>query len=159
MSSDAQDAAEIGRRKPAHGVWIAPNEPTIVFLTVVTRSRLAWLTAPDIHSILLEVWAQADAWLVGRYVLMPDHLHLFCAPGPRELPLENWVRYWKSQCTRRLGDSSRRWQTDHWDTRLRRIESYDAKWEYIRQNPVRKGLASHIDEWPFQGELNILPWW
>jgi hypothetical protein len=53
---------------------------------------------------------------------------------------------------------SQEWQTDHWDTRLRSGESYDAKWEYVRNNPVRAGLVKTADEWPYQGELNVLPW-
>jgi len=34
---------------------------------------------------------------VGRYVVMPDHIHLFAAPGELQEPLENWIRFWKSQ--------------------------------------------------------------
>lgn len=47
---------------------------------------------------------------------------------------------------------------DCWDTQLRAGESYDAKWEYVRQNGVRHGLATAANEWPYQGELNILQW-
>jgi hypothetical protein len=81
------------RKKPAHGVWIDPDRPTIVFLTVCTRDRLPWLATEENHRRLCEVWERAKAWLVGRYVLMPDHLHLFAAPGPLGLPLDTWVRY------------------------------------------------------------------
>ncbi|MCX7916496.1 MAG: hypothetical protein N3A53_09385, partial [Verrucomicrobiae bacterium] len=50
------------------------------------------------------------------------------------------------------------WQRDFWDTQLRRGESYSAKWEYVRYNPVRAGLVSDPADWPYQGELNILEW-
>lgn len=30
------------------------------------------------------------------------------------------------------------------------------KWEYVRLNPVREGLVNTPDEWPHQGELNVL---
>ena len=144
--------------KPAHGVLINPDRPTIVFLTVCTEGRGIWLTDEAIHQRLRDGWDRAQAWLVGRYVLMPDHLHLFAAPGTSEIPLDNWVRYWKSQFSKALGDSSRRWQTDHWDTRLRSEESYEEKWWYVRNNPVRAGLVAQAEEWPFQGELNQLEW-
>ena len=49
-------------------------------------------------------------------------------------------------------------QRDQWDTQLRAGDSYAIKWEYIRNNPVRKGLVVHADDWPYQGELNILRW-
>jgi putative transposase len=45
-----------------------------------------------------------------------------------------------------------------WDTQLRRHENYDDKWEYVLQNPVRAELVGTSDEWPFQGELNVLRW-
>ena len=146
------------RKKPAHGVRIDPDRPTIVLVTVCTRDRDPWLATDENHRALCDVWTEARAWLVGRYVLMPDHLHFFAAPGPRELPLDNWVRYWKSQFTKARRDPSRDLQDDHWDSRLRSGESYDGKWWYVRNNPVRAGLVADAEDWPFQGELNVLPW-
>lgn len=49
-------------------------------------------------------------------------------------------------------------QRDCWDTQLRKGERYSEKWEYVRYNPVRKGLAGTPDDWPWQGELNVLSW-
>jgi putative transposase len=146
------------RKKPAHGVWIDPDRPTIVFVTVCTRDRLPWLATEENHRRLCEGWERAKAWLVGRYVLMPDHLHHFAAPGPLDLPLDTWVRYWKSQFTKVHREGSRNWQTDHWDTRLRSEESYEEKCWYVRNNPVRAGLVARAEEWPLQGELNRLEW-
>ena len=147
-----------GRNKPAHGVVIDPEHPTIVFLTVCTRDRQPWLATEVNHLLLREIWQNARAWIVGRYVLMPDHLHLFAAPGPIDLPLENWVRYWKSQFSKRTQGLGYSWQVDHWDRRLRREENYDQKWDYVRNNPVRAGLVLSLEDWPFQGELNSLRW-
>ena len=50
------------------------------------------------------------------------------------------------------------WQRDCWDRQLRTGESYTQKWEYVRNNPVRKGLVACADDWPYQGELNVLEW-
>ena len=36
------------------------------------------------------------------------------------------------------------WQRHFWDTQLRRGESYDQKWDYVMQNPVRAGLAECV---------------
>jgi putative transposase len=49
-------------------------------------------------------------------------------------------------------------QRDCWDRQLRTGESYAQKWEYVRNNPVRKGLVAAADDWPYQGELNVLVW-
>jgi putative transposase len=90
-----------------------PSYPTIVFVTVCTKDRRPWLATSENHTALLSVWREARAWVVGRYVLMPDHLHLFAAPGRLELPLDNWIRYWKSQFTRTRLVGSQEWQSDH----------------------------------------------
>ena len=135
------------------------DQPTIVFVTVCAKDRRAWLATSAVHETLLRVWREGDAWLVGRYVVMPEHIHLFCAPGALDLPLANWVTYWKSRFTRLHGDPSHRWQSGFWDTRLRRHESYGEKWEYVRNNPVRHGLVTNAEEWPYQGELHELEWW
>ena len=146
------------RSHPAHGVFAEPSKPTIVFLTVCTQSRVPWLATDEVHALLRDVWTRASAWLVGRYVVMPDHVHLFAAPGGAGIVFDNWVRYWKSQFTKAHLRSDHAWQTDHWDRRLRDGESYEEKWEYVRLNPVRHGLVARPEDWAFQGELNPLPW-
>jgi len=146
------------RRRPAHGVIIEPDKPTIVYLTVCTRDRPPWLATAENHETHVKVWTEADFWLVGRYVLMPDHLHLFAAPGHTPHDFDKWVQYWKSEYMNTRLEPTQEWQVNHWDTRLRSGESYNAKWEYVRFNPVRAGLVEKPEDWPFQGELNILPW-
>ena len=146
------------RKKPAHGVRIDPSHPTIVFVTVNTKNRTPWLATSENHETLCATWGESSAWLVGRYVVMPDHIHLFAAPGRMEIPLDHWVRYWKSQFTRMRYCVEQEWQVNHWDTRLRSGESYDEKWFYVRENPVRAGLVERFQDWPYQGELNVLHW-
>ncbi len=150
--------ADIGRRHPAKGVLISPSEPTIVFLTVCTEKRYPWLACDAAHALLLNAWLAADRWRVGRYVIMPDHVHLFCSPAGIDARFEPWVRFWKSHVSRHSPDPHWRWQIDCWDTRLRQQESYSAKWEYVRENPVRAGLASTQDAWPYQGVIHELRW-
>jgi len=144
------------RRHPAHGLLISPDTPTIVYLTVCTKDRQPWLAAHEVHALLRLVWTAASAWLVGRYILMPDHVHLFAAPGETEIPFDNWIRYWKSQFSKGHHNPNHRWQTDHWDTRLRSWEAYDSKWDYVCNNPVRRGLVAKAEDWPFQGEIHPL---
>ena len=103
----------------------------------------------------------ARMWQVGRYVIMPDHIHLFCAPAKSETqPLLQWVKYWKSSAARNWIESadSPVWQRHFWDTQLRRSESYDQKWQYVVENPVRAGLVARSEDWRYQGEMNVLQW-
>src|SRR4051794_678023 len=125
MTGDEIPSPPPQRKHPAHGLNPTISEPTILFVTVCTKDRCPWLTKNGVHELLREVWSAAQAWIVGRYVLMPDHLHFFATPGKPQLPLENWIRFWKSQFTKRHKDGSCRWQPDHWDRRLRSDENYD----------------------------------
>jgi putative transposase len=149
---------DIGRKRPARGVHINLGEPTIVFLTVCTRDRLPWLAQEHIHDICRRVWQAADAWLVGYYLLMPDHIHLFCAPRDTAFAIERWITFWHSQVSKAHKNPEWRFQSNAFHHRLRRQENYTEKWDYVRMNPVRKGLVQKPDEWSYQGMLNILPW-
>jgi putative transposase len=150
------------RRRPAHFPVVKQfNRSSIIFVTVCTKDRQPLLANPLAQETLIAAWKEASFYLVGRYVLMPDHVHLFCAPGvwPTE-SLARWVRMWKSVAARRWPGqfAEKLWQREFWDTQLRRGESYSAKWKYVWNNPVRAGLVADPSEWPFQGELNLLRW-
>ena len=137
------------------------NRPIVIFVTVCTQRRKPVLANPEAHKVIVQAWRQAGVWLVGRYVLMPDHIHLFCSPGvPDFRELQKWVQYWKALASLAWPRPSEHpvWQKSFWDTQLRQGDSYEEKWEYVRNNPVRKNLASTPDEWPYQGELNELQW-
>ena len=150
--------AQPERAHPSHGVLRIEGQPTIVFDTVCTKYRAACLANDDVHQLLRDVWHHADAWLLGRYVILPDHLHFFAAMTDWSMDYESWIRYWKSQFTKRHAGCKFQWLSDHWDTRVRNVESYEAKWEYVRSNPVRHGLVERPEDWPYQGEIHHLPW-
>jgi putative transposase len=149
------------KRLPHFSAIERSNVAIIHFVTVCTKDRRAILASKLVHQSLLEAWAAADSFHVGRYILMPDHIHLFCAPL-RPLPgyMEAWIRYWKSLVTRRLPhiEKGRLWQRDFWDTQMRQEESYESKWNYVRFNPVRHGLVKNPIDWPYQGEIHRLDW-
>src|SRR6056297_2171964 len=90
------------RRYPAKQPWrLDPGRPVIVFLTVCTRHRRPVLANPRAHRLLLEAWAGADRWLIGNYVILPDHIHLFASPVDTESPdVKRWVTFWKSMVSR-----------------------------------------------------------
>ncbi len=146
------------RQHPAHGVLYIEGQPTIIFDTICTKDRMPWLATVEVHQLLRLVWTDANAWLVGRYIIMPDHIHMFAAATGVEIEFKNWVTYWKSQFTKRHKVAVHRWQTDDWDTRMRTGEQYEEKWEYVRFNAVRQELVQRPEEWPFHGILNELRW-
>jgi putative transposase len=74
--------------------------------------------------------------------------------------LAQWLRYWRSLASRRwpYPDQQPIWQSDFWDVQLRCEDDYEAKWEYVRNNPVRHGYVRNADDWLFAGEIEVLAW-
>ncbi|MEN3368597.1 MAG: REP-associated tyrosine transposase [Verrucomicrobiota bacterium] len=91
---------------------------------------------------------------VGRYVIMPDHLHFFVRGGDDFL-LPEWVKGLKRGVTNAFASTANRpaWQPGFFDHLLRNDESYAQKWNYVRDNPVRAGLVKAADDWPYAGEI------
>ncbi|HWN95444.1 MAG TPA: hypothetical protein VNT99_10460, partial [Methylomirabilota bacterium] len=56
------------------------NQSIIIYVTVNVDKRRPLLNHADAAETILSAWRAADHWLIGRYVIMPDHLHFFCAP-------------------------------------------------------------------------------
>jgi putative transposase len=149
---------EIGRRNPACGVLIFPNQSTIAFLTVCTLRREPGLANSIAYTALVEAWSEADTWLVGAYVVMPNHIHLFCAPKDEEITIEHWISFWKRRFRTKCKGAAPLFQSRGFHHRLRRDENYSQKWEYVRSNPVRAGLVENPEDWPYQGVVHDLPW-
>lgn len=150
------------RKHPAHfATHENENRSIVVFVTVCVHRRRSLLANTNVHQLLLSAWSQADHWQIGRYVVMPDHLHFFCAPNlwPPS-PLGDWIRYWKNLSTRAWKRTEEKpiWQKDFWDTQLRAGDSYARKWEYVCNNPVRRGMVARASDWPFAGEIHELRW-
>jgi putative transposase len=144
------------RKHPAEGVFISRGQATVVFLTVCAAKRRSGLANATVHDALVTSWKRADAWLVGSYLVMPNHIHLFCSPQDEDYEIEDWMAYWKREFRRLVGNKAPRFQSRGFHHRLRNDESYSEKWEYVRQNPVRAGLVKDSDDWPYQGALNDL---
>lgn len=76
---------------------------------------------------------------------MPDHLHAISAI-PYGGKLAETIRNWKRLTARNHGIL---WQRNFFDHRLRPAENLELKARYIRDNPVRAGLADRAEDWPY----------
>ncbi|MHB8994094.1 MAG: REP-associated tyrosine transposase [Armatimonadota bacterium] len=143
------------RLDQVHVYW-----PTyFITMCAIDRQRvLVPLLGDLIHTALADA-SRMNQWCVGRFVLMPDHLHLFASPLSNEKTLAQFLGGFKQLATRLswgAGWQGKLWQRECFDHLLRSEDSYAEKWEYVRNNPVRAGLVSSSDDWPYQGELEQL---
>lgn len=141
-------------------IWI---KNPIYFLTACVAERQRLLDRPRASEILIASWCLAPRfhrWVIGRYVVMPDHVHFFAQPQLGAKSLSDFLRDWKKWTARKLIvqqlASPPVWQPEFFDHIIRSPDSYSEKWQYVWENPVRAGLASSSEDWPFAGECEAL---
>jgi len=134
---------------------------SIYFITFCTTHRRSLLANPQIHHAFRSFCEDAktrQVW-VGRYVIMPDHFHFFIDCG-EETSLSDWMKALKgtlSKTLRAAGHQAPYWQKGFFDHLVRSESSYEAKWRYTRENPVRASLVAMAKDWPYQGQIAPLP--
>jgi REP element-mobilizing transposase RayT len=131
------------------------------FITFNTYKRLHLLAHPEVHETFRTFCIRAETHnvAVGRYVILPDHIHLFVLFGVEAVPLPTWIHALRTVIGKtllKLGIARPHWQEGFFDHLLRSSESYSQKWEYVRMNPVRAQLSETADAWPYQGEITPL---
>ena len=140
------------RLTPVFDWYAAP----LFFVTACTLYRRPFpsLAAATDSFVKYTTRAQSFNIAVGRFVIMPDHLHFFVC-GDHNFTLSEWMKGLKRGITNSvLGNGDRlKWQPGFFDHLLRNDESYSQKWNYVRENPVRAALVKASDEWPYQGEI------
>lgn len=148
-------------------IWL---DSPIYFLTICTKKRRAILAKREASEILISEWDAArkrHGWAVGRYVIMPDHVHFFCRPELGAKKLSEFIGAWKRWTSRGINalceprsataaTGMALWQREFFDHVLRSGESYGEKWVYVFDNPVRAGLVSTASEWKYAGQLETL---
>jgi len=88
-------------------------------------------------------------------VIMPEHVHLLLTPMRNAkgwpFPLKDILKLIKGPAAHSInmlaGTHGALWQDESFDHVLRSNESFDEKLEYIRQNPVRRGLVAKREEY------------
>jgi REP element-mobilizing transposase RayT len=143
---------------PRIPIWLPEESAVVYFVTFCVKDRKPVLANQSALRALERAIAKLEDWWVYAGILMPDHLHLLAAPRRRDLAVGNLsaaIKRWMRQEMRtncRAGappTESWKWQTGCFDRLLRSDESAQAKWEYMRENPVRAGLVERWSEWPY----------
>ena len=140
--------------------WVFTDHP-IYFVSARTLDHQRILAEARVHETFRAFALRAEDYrvLVGFYMLMPDHLHLFAALAPEAPSLSMWMKSLRNTLSKALkgtGVAAPHWQDGFFDHVLRSEESYEEKRRYVRENPVRAGLVRRAEEWPYQGEIHRL---
>jgi putative transposase len=132
----------------------------IYFVTFGTKDRKKILANPPVDDAFIRFARNSEkrGTIIGRYVIMPDHVHLFIRLNQSD-HLGATIGFLKKSLTRTLSESghaSPHWQPGFFDHLLRSANSYSEKWDYVQKNPLRAGLIEDPADWPYAGEINTL---
>jgi len=86
---------------------------------------------------------------------MPDHFHALIRPTRERESKPTTFSTRLKRIVRQQTNAKWKWQAGVFDRLLRKNEFIEAKWHYIRENPVRAGLVRFWHGWPYfiEGEL------
>jgi putative transposase len=129
----------------------------IYFVTCLTYRRNLYFTDKStVDSVLLILNRVSDRYgfTLLAYCFMPDHLHLLIE-GDETSSLRNYMQRFKqvSSYIYKKQYSQRLWQRSYYDHVLRKEQSVKEVAGYIVENPVRKGIVTEYNKYPFAGSV------
>lgn len=125
------------------------------FITTNTWERRALFVkagwAEIVEAKLFE-YRDKGEYFVHRYVVMREHLHVILTPG-LETTLERAAQLIKGGSSHDIGEKFATrfpvWQPGFTQHLIRDRADYDSHVRYVDMNPVKRGLASQPEEYPF----------
>lgn len=125
------------------------------FVTSVTAERRTLFRTERNAELFLELLFEQRAkerCLLHEFVLMPEHFHLLVTPTIK-LSLERLLQFIKGGFSFRHGQTTRSkleiWQKSFTLRRVMDAVDYDSHALYIRMNPVRAGLVTRPEDYPY----------
>jgi putative transposase len=125
------------------------------FVTTKTSMGRRLLQSERNASLFIEVlrtYVATKKFRIHDFVVMPDHVHLLITVD-RDMTIERALQFIKGGFSYRLkketGYSGEVWQRGFSEVRTEDRENFEKHKEYIRQNPVKAGLAGSAEEYPY----------
>ncbi len=137
------------------------------FVTTDTWQRRAVYHNPTAAQIVEEkLFSYRDKgfYLVHRYVVMPEHVHVILTPSETRT-LEKAMQLIKGGTSHEIGGQLHArfpvWHAGFTEHQIRDRADYDAHVRYIDTNPAKARLAGTPEEYPFcslSGKYRLDPW-
>ena len=98
-------------------------EPPLYFVTFNTHKRRRLLANVLVHTELVRFAQEGQRRGIGRgrYVIMPDHVHLFVR-GNLDFSLRQWMRILKRVLSKAILSAPPHWQQGFFDHSIRHTE-------------------------------------
>jgi REP element-mobilizing transposase RayT len=115
------------------------------------RSGPLYLRMPNVAQLVsAQIQAGKQHYILHSWVIMPNHVHLLITPS---IQVSKITRSLKGATARQanllLNRTGPFWQDESYDHLVRNPEEFRRIENYIIQNPVRAGLATSPEEFPW----------
>ncbi|HCE46358.1 MAG TPA: hypothetical protein DET40_22665 [Lentisphaeria bacterium] len=116
-----------------------------------------FLAVPDVAKMVLSEIDDMEnefAWRIPATALMPNHVHLLCVGESAIISLDKFFKRFKGRtavkANRILGrEGNPFWAEEIFDHWCRNSQKEESVKRYILNNPVKAGLVSKADDWPW----------
>jgi putative transposase len=130
----------------------------VVAITACIQDRKPLFTDPGAVCACVDALSRAATHFectVPIYCFMPEHLHLLLRGSSVAADARAAMASFKQRSGFWIAANrwELSWQKDFWDHVVRRAADVRAHIRYIANNPVRRGLATQWDEYPFTGSV------
>ena len=152
---------------PPHNQRLAPELYTcsnrVCFITIRAYMHQSPFVQDDLNKQILNVLRaeqERQDCAVFTYCLMPDHLHYLVSPRREGTSVLTFTNQYKGKTTNQswtVGWQGKLWQPRYYDHIVRTDENLYAIAQYILDNPVRKRLIEHAEDWPWSGSMSPFP--
>jgi len=126
------------------------------FVTLCTANRQPYFSDARMAGIIekeIEFRRVKKEIQIYSYCLMPDHLHLLLSLSPGfDRKLQDWVSAFKRYTAKSVYETAGLkplWQKNFYDRIASDEESLIEIAKYIVQNPVRRGIVSNWETYPY----------
>jgi putative transposase len=135
-------------RPPRIPVWLPQGQPITYFITLCIADRRSVLDNPATFRAIKTFCLENTRWRTVAAVVMPDHFHGLIRPTDRDNQVTQFSAGFK-RVVRSEINATWKWQDGVCDRLLRKNDFIEAKWHYMRENPVRAHLVTNWEEWPY----------
>jgi len=140
------------------------------FIAFSCYERRPFLQTKRVKNIFVKILEEVRGrfgFRLMEYVLMPEHVHLLIEELPKALPARV-IQVLKQRVSRKVrgkkrgtpgqlalpfpgevGQHRRFWQRRYFDFNVYSEKKMREKLDYMHANPVKRGLVSHPQEWPW----------
>jgi REP element-mobilizing transposase RayT len=124
-----------------------------------SRQGPRWLADPQIAALVVESLHYRDGrvYELRTFCVMPNHVHLVCTPLEKQdgeyhslaAILHSLKRYTAREANKILGCRGTFWQQEYYDHVVRDEGELQRIVGYVLNNPVKAGMVSNWEEWPW----------